>query len=477
MGSEMCIRDRISAMYSQTAWSPDGRRIVAVRASARDLRESTGFFIGGLATQLVFVNAAGGNGATVIAPTEGKSNPHFVTGDANRMYVSGPQGSLMSLRWDGTDEKTHVKVAGRTLPGAKEPLPAAYVIMAPKGDQAIAQVINDLYVVTVPYVGGETPVVNIASPEAAAFPARKLTEIGGQFPKWHADGRTIHWSIGNAFVTYNLDDAKAFEDSLEAAKKLEAEMAKTDSADVAEEDSTAAEDKPEKYMPQELRITIMAQRDLPEGVVVLSGARVITMNGDEIIDNADIVVRNNRIADVGAKGSVTVPDGAETIDVSGKTIIPGFVDTHYHAQWLIPEIHNSQVWQYLTNLAYGVTTTRDPQTATTDILSYSDLVETGDMIGPRIYSTGPGVFSWEGFMDFDHARNVLKRYSEYYDTKTFKMYMSGNRQQRQWLIMAAKEQELMPTTEGGLDYKLNICLLYTSPSPRDGLLSRMPSSA
>ena len=51
---------------------------------------------------------------------------------------------------------------------------------------------------------------------------------------------------------------------------------------------------------------------------------------------------------------------------------------------------------------------------------------------------------------------MLRRYSEYWDTKTFKMYMSGNRRQRQWLIMASRELELMPTTEGGLDYRLNM---------------------
>jgi hypothetical protein len=66
------------------------------------------------------------------------------------------------------------------------------------------------------------------------------------------------------------------------------------------------------------------------------------------------------------------------------------------------------------------------------------------------------VFWSENIRDADHAKNVLKRYSEYYDTKTLKMYMSGNRQQRQWIIAAAKELELMPTTEGGLDYKLDI---------------------
>jgi hypothetical protein len=83
-------------------------------------------------------------------------------------------------------------------------------------------------------------------------------------------------------------------------------------------------------------------------------------------------------------------------------------------------------------------------------------VETGDIIGPRIYSTGPGVFATEQIKDLDHARKVLKKYAEYYDTKTLKMYMTGNRQQRQWVIMAAKELGLMPTTEGGLDFKLDM---------------------
>src|ERR671936_2817885 len=80
----------------------------------------------------------------------------------------------------------------------------------------------------------------------------------------------------------------------------------------------------------------------------------------------------------------------------------------------------------------------------------------GEAIGPRIYTTGPGVFISENVKALDHARTILKRYATYYDTKTLKMYMTGNRQQRQWIIMAAKELGLMPTTEGGLDFKLNM---------------------
>jgi hypothetical protein len=136
--------------------------------------------------------------------------------------------------------------------------------------------------------------------------------------------------------------------------------------------------------------------------------------------------------------------------------MPGFVDTHYHPQWLTPQIHNTQTWQYLATLAYGTTTTRDPQTAVTDFLSYGDRVETGEMVGPRIYATGPGVFIGDAIRDLDHAKQVLKKYADYYKTGTLKMYMTGNRQQRQWVIMAARELGIMPTTEGGLDHKLDM---------------------
>ena len=274
---------------------------------------------------------------------------------------------------------------------------------------------------------------------------RKLTDIGGEFPAWGADGTKVHWSIGNAHIVYDLEEAKAVEEQLkleakEKAKQEEQEAEQTDEAEEEGEEGEAeegeqedegaeqeeeeeegeqeeAEDEEDKgYKPQERRVEIIALRDTPEGVAVLRGARVITMRGNEIIDNADIVVRDNRIEAIGRRGSVNVPRGAREIDVSGKTIIPGFVDTHAH-MWPNWGIHKTQVWMYLANLAYGVTTTRDPQTATTDVLTYSDMVRAGTMIGPRVYSTGPGIFFTEMWRDLDHTRDVLKRYSEYYDTK------------------------------------------------------------
>ena len=470
---------RVSGYYRQPAWAPDGSRIVAVRSAARDMQEARGFFRSGLGEEFVWIPATGGD-LQLVAPAGNRSAPHF-SSSSDRIYAYSPSDGLVSFRWDGTDEKEHLKVTGAKLPGADEPMRASLVLLAPTGGKALAQVVNDLYVVTVPYVGGETPTVSVAKPEAAAFPVRKLTDVGGQFPAWAEDGETVHWSIGNAHIVYDLGRAEAFEDSVKAVKKAEAaaaaEKAEAEAegegaeggdegepgdaqaeepGEDGEEEGEAEEEEEPRYEPDERRIEITAERDIPRGTVVLRGGRAITMVGDQIIEDAAIVVRDNRIEQVGPSADVETPSGAREIDMTGTTIIPGFVDTHYHAQWLVPGIHNTRVWQYPANLAYGVTTTRDPQTATTDILTYSDRVETGNLIGPRIYSTGPGVFLTEQIRDLDHARDVLRRYAEYYDTKTFKMYMSGNRQQRQWLIMAAKELELMPTTEGGLDFPLNL---------------------
>jgi hypothetical protein len=78
-------------------------------------------------------------------------------------------------------------------------------------------------------------------------------------------------------------------------------------------------------------------------------------------------------------------------------------------------------------------------------------------VGPRIYSTGPGVGYWSyNLKDSAQAESVLSQYSKYFNTKYIKMYLVGNRKQRQWVIQAAKNQQLMPTTEGGLDFKLNM---------------------
>jgi len=456
---------RASAYYAEPAWSPDGRRIVVMRSANREFNETLERGLNN-ADDIVWIPAAGGDPA-LIAPAGGLANPHFTT-DSTRIYLYGG-GRLASLRWDGTDVKSHLRVVMAPPPGGGggggggggAGAPAQLVLMAPQGDQALAQVSTDIYVVTVPVLGGTEPTITVGgAADAATFPVRKLTDIGGQFPSWSHDAKRVHWSMGNAHAVYDLDRARAFDDSVRRATPARA--AGGDSAAAprpAGGDSARARPRAE-YKPMEFRIRVAAQRDLPRGVAVLRGARVVTMKGTEVIENADVVIRDNRIAAIGARGQVSVPNDARIIDVSGKTIVPGFVDTHAHLRPSY-ELHRGQIWSYAANLAYGVTTARDPQTATTDVFSYEDQAMAGHILAPRIYSTGPGVFgagnpNGTNIRNLEDARTVMKRYAEYYDTKTIKQYGTGNREIRQWVIQAARELKLMPTLEGGLDYKKNV---------------------
>jgi len=447
---------RDSGVYFTPAWGP-GDRLVALRGFAQSFQ--TIGAAGETAAELVWVPAGGGpSPATPILPAGDLRDPHFVEG-ADRIYLFREPDALVSIRWDGTDEKEHVEIRGPTPENFEDALEPNTIRMAPRGDQALALIQRQLYTVTVPQLG-VAPTINVGDPDGASFPARRLSDIGAEFPAWSADGRTVHWSLGNAHFAYDLDAARAYADSVEAAER-DAEAAEGgddgDAADAAaaEEDGGREEAEDEGYRPREFRVSIQAARDMPEGDAVLRGARVITMRGDEVIEDADILIRGNRIAAVGPGGSVEVPAGAEEIDVAGATIVPGYVDVHAHLR-ARDGLHRTDVWPYLANLAYGVTTTRDPQTGNTEVLSYADQVSAGAVIGPRIYSTGPGVF-WQDVIDSEEdARDVLSRYSDYFDTHTIKMYVAGARKVRQWIIMAARDLRLMPTTEGSLNIRQNI---------------------
>src|SRR5678815_5516430 len=155
--------------------------------------------------------------------------------------------------------------------------------------------------------------------------------IRDRFPAWSHDAKRVHWSMGNAHAVYDLDRAKAFDDSVARARRDSGRHPDSTSADSGQRATPAGPSAraAAAYHPMEFRVRVTGQRDIPKGVAVLRGARVVTMKGNEVIDNADIVIRDNRIAAIGARGQVTVPNDARIIDVAGKTIIPGSVSyTH-----------------------------------------------------------------------------------------------------------------------------------------------------
>jgi Tol biopolymer transport system component/imidazolonepropionase-like amidohydrolase len=393
-----------AAFYSDLAWTPDGERLVVVSGVTRERIEGES----GEGQQLRWVSANGGD-TTLIAPMTGRS-PHFARA-SDRVYLwSG--GAITSTRFDGTDRKTHVRITGPSL-GGPTPPSATDARISPDGQSAIADVQNKLYLVTIPKVGGEAPTVSVT--DGSSMPVKRLTLDGGEYLNWTPDGRAVTWSLGATFYRQAI-----------------------------------AESKPESFTAR-----LEFPRAKAEGTVVLRGARAITMKGDEVIEKSDILITNNRIAEVGVQGRVKFPPGTRIIDVSGKTIIPGFVDVHAHLR-RPSGVHQTQVWSFLANLAYGVTTTRDPQTGTNDTFAYEDMVDTGEILGPRVYSTGPGIFQQSGLDDLNATKAFVKRYKEVYHTNTVKQYMVGDRKVRQWVIMACREFGLTPTIEGGLDLKLNL---------------------
>jgi Tol biopolymer transport system component len=471
---------KMPALYQNPVFDNSGDRIVFIRTRAQQFKDAyeTGYDDSG--DELCWM-AAGGGEIAVIDRTNGRYNPHFVQGQ-DRIYLNSGSGDLISVKWDGTDEKKIAHITGITTYGISIykngrpveeqgvlteaeatgptemslPSNAGIITMSPAGDRAFVQVNNEIYVATIPQTG-KVVNISVADAETAQFPARELTGLGGEFPCWAADGKTIHWSLGNAHFVYDVDAAQAFDDSVKKAGAVKPDSTQLRADSLARAKMGGARyDSSKQFLPVENQVKVYYQRDMPQGTVLLKGARIITMEGDQIIGSGDILVENNRIKAIGATGSLPVPENARVYDVAGKTIVPGFVDTHAH-MWPMWGIHKNQVWKYAINLAYGVTTTRDPQTATTDILTYEDEVDAGSVFGPRIYSTGPGVGFWDyNVKDSTQAEHILWQYSKYYHTHYIKMYLTGNRQMREWIIMAARHQALMPTTEGGLNVKLNL---------------------
>ncbi len=445
---------RVAAYYRDVAWSPDGTRLVALRGPRREHIERPIDFGSTPSMDLVWIPAEGGD-AKLILPARGVGHPHF-TRDKDRIYVY-TEGGLISMRFDGTDRRTHLKVViGKQWfplpPEMGEGEPAADVRSSPDGDWALALVSGQLYVLAVPHMGGEAPTVKV---DSASVPVKKLTQVGADYMAWADGGNTITWAVGSTFFRQALSTV-----SFEPEKKPEGEgstEAKSYATEKPAEAKESAEKKEEKKSPAEqFSVTIEGPRYRPQGTVVLRGGRVITMRGDETIPNADIVVKDNRITGVGRRGAASVPAGAKIVDVAGTTIVPGFVDVHPHWFEIRRGVLDMQNWSFLANLAFGVTAGRDPQTATNDMFAYQDLVDLGEMPGPRAYSTGPGVFPFNDFQSVDEARQVVAKYKEYYRTHSLKSYMVGNRKQRQWMVEACKAEGVMPTTEGGLDLKMDL---------------------
>jgi Tol biopolymer transport system component/imidazolonepropionase-like amidohydrolase len=450
--------------YVRPTYSPDGRRIVfgmGPWVPRRNLVDRLSGALDDAPLNLAWMNADGGEihdivevGSVAGSLPDGPLG-HFGP-DSSRILFYGTGGGivppppqpggrgggrgggqgLQSVRWDGSDRRALF---------AGDP-----ITLSPTGTYGFAMNsgTHRIYVFPTPLVG--TPVELNIRADKPLVPAQVAIEVGGEFPGWSQDGKYLFFSLGHSFFLYDVAEAmKARADSMRAAwpRRLAGDTLPVRGADTLPLRPA--------YTPRRFDINVRVNGYKPSGVAVLRGARIITMKGNEVIERGDVVVTDNRITAVGASGSVTVPAGAAVFDVTGKTIVPGWVDVHAHT-WPAGDVHKTAVPSFHSNLAFGVTTMRDPQTSTSDVITYGDRLRTGDLLGPRFFATGQGVFAGDEVNTLQRAREVIKRYAEFYGTQTLKQYLAGNRRTRQLIVQATHENGVTPTTEGGGDFKMSI---------------------
>jgi len=138
-------------------------------------------------------------------------------------------------------------------------------------------------------------------------------------------------------------------------------------------------------------------------IVVFDNATIVTMNSnDDIIQNGRIIVEGDKITSIGDVNTVPMPPDPKTvIEVNGGIVLPGFIDAHAH--WTTYDWKVVQNWQFVLNLAFGVTTMHNPSADTYSVFADAELVKSGRTLGPRLFSTGEIIYGAGGESHCDIA--------------------------------------------------------------------------
>lgn len=408
-------------IYRTPSFSPDGKQIVYQKEDGNDHQGFAFCKEPGIYT----MSAAGGKATFVTAQGQ---NPQF-TADGERIFIQTGGylfGSLTkafkSVKPDGSDEKVIFNTKYTTQ-------------FTPSPDNKWVAFIElyKVYIAPMPMPGQAIGL----SANTKAVPVAQVARDAGINLHWSPDSKTLHWTLGEEYFSEPLTNRFLF---LEGA------------VDSIPPIDTVG-----------LKIGLQLPYDKPEGVVVLQNARIVTMEGDQVIEKGTIVIKENRIESVGAASRVTIPRGAKIIDCAGKTIIPGFVDVHAHVGNFRYGISPEKQWHYYANLAYGVTTVHDPSSNSEMVFSQSEMVKAGTMLGPRIFSTGTILYGAEGdfkavINNLDDARSALRR-TKAYGAFSVKSYNQPRREQRQQVIEAARELGILVVPEGGSFFYHNMSMV------------------
>jgi imidazolonepropionase-like amidohydrolase len=117
--------------------------------------------------------------------------------------------------------------------------------------------------------------------------------------------------------------------------------------------------------------------------LVLDNVRVVDGTGAAPMERARVVIEGDRIVRIGPAATVPLPPGAEPLDLSGRTIVPGLIDLHFH-------IENDPKLA-LRQLSHGVTAFRDPGQWNEKFEGLRRMIAADGLPGPRIFTTGPHI--------------------------------------------------------------------------------------
>lgn len=408
--------------YYGPRFSPDGRRVVYAKTGGSGLTGSTWSNDPG-----IYVMPADGGTPMRIAQ-EGEA-PQF-SADGRRVYYftgGGLKKKLMSVGLSGEEPR---EVYTLKYPDS--------VVLSPDGKWVAFTELFNAYVM--PLVETGQPIE--LSRESKAVPVTQVSADVGSYLHWAADSKSLHWMMGDRYYSRDLAQSFAF---LPGAPK---ELPKPSN---------------EGGVPVGLTIPVYT----PDATVAFTHARIVTMRdagkAQEVIEDGTVVVRGNSIAAVGASGQVAIPAGARTIDATGKTLVPGYVDVHAHAANFGSGVVPQENWAYYSNLAFGITTAHDPSASSEFVFSQSELIKAGKMVGPRMFSTGTILYGADG--DFkaivnslDDARSHLRRMKAI-GAFSVKSYNQPRRDQRQQVDQAARELGMLVVEEGGSTFHHNMTMM------------------
>jgi imidazolonepropionase-like amidohydrolase len=145
----------------------------------------------------------------------------------------------------------------------------------------------------------------------------------------------------------------------------------------------------------------------PQGTTAFIGVDVIPMDRERVLEDRTVLVRDGRIVRIGPAGEVAVPDDAR-VAAEGGYLMPGLGEMHAH----IPP-RGGRAWMedvLFLYLAHGITTARG-MLGQPDHLELREDVAAGEVLGPRIYTSGPSI-NGNSIPDPDSARRAVRHQHE-----------------------------------------------------------------